>query len=362
MAADIHQTLLGYADCGRAFAMALVIEDAGHTPRRAGTTALIAADGSIAGTIGGGLVEAQAQRCAVQAIRSGRPEVFEAVFEGASATDCEPICGGRMRVLVDPTAADRRAVYAQAVEALRRRQSGLLVTRASVRPDGPPEVSTQWLPAGTAAAPSPAFPPSDVLAACLASGKAASLNQEDLEAGTYQIAVVEPLAPPPLLVIAGGGHVGQAVARQAALVGFQIVILDDRPEFADAGLFPPGTTTRCGDVARELAGYRDAPGTYVVIVTRGHQHDQQALAACVGAPLAYLGMIGSRRKVALVRQALRESGAAGEADLACLYAPIGLDIGAETVPEIAASIVAQLISVRRKGTSPRMPMAPEAPP
>jgi xanthine dehydrogenase accessory factor len=114
---------------------------------------------------------------------------------------------------------------------------------------------------------------------------------------------------------------------------------------------------RCGDIATELAALPIAGDTYVVIVTRGHEHDQRALAACLRRPAAYVGMIGSRRKVALIRKDLLESGAATEEELARIYAPIGLDIGAETVPEIATSIVAQLVAVRRKGSSPRMPLA-----
>jgi xanthine dehydrogenase accessory factor len=138
-------------------------------------------------------------------------------------------------------------------------------------------------------------------------------------------------------------------------VGFDLLILDDRPEFADLALYPPGAKSRRGDVAGQLAATPLDGDTYVAIVTRGHQHDRAALAACVAGGAAYVGMIGSKRKVGLIRQDLLESGAATAEQLARLYAPIGLDIGAETVPEIAASIVAQLIAVRRKGSAARMP-------
>jgi xanthine dehydrogenase accessory factor len=357
VAPDIHKSLVEFADRGRAFALALVLGDVGHTPRKAGTQALIGADGSILGTIGGGAVEARAQRCAVQAIRTGRPEVFEAVFEGATAADTEPICGGSMCVLVDPTAAARRTVYAQAAEALRHRRPGVLVT--TVRPGlSGPEVVAQWLSAESATA-CAAFPGATAIRDCLASGTATPFVQPQPEGGGQLRVLVEPVLPPPLLVIAGGGHVGQALAWQADQVGFQVVIVDDRAEFTATALFPPGTTTRCGDIAAEVV--RATQEAYVVIVTRGHQHDERTLRACVKAPLAYLGMIGSRRKVALIREALLASGAATEADLARVYAPVGLDLGAETVPEIAASIVAQLIAARRKGVAPRMPTHPVGP-
>jgi xanthine dehydrogenase accessory factor len=120
-------------------------------------------------------------------------------------------------------------------------------------------------------------------------------------------------------------------------------------------LYPEGAALHCGDIARLVTEMPIAADTYIVIVTRGHQHDEQALAACIRRPAAYIGMIGSRRKVAMIREDLLKSGAAGEEELGRVYAPIGLDIGAQTVPEIAASIVAQLVAVRRRGSAPRMP-------
>jgi xanthine dehydrogenase accessory factor len=167
--------------------------------------------------------------------------------------------------------------------------------------------------------------------------------------------LVEPLIPPPLLVIAGGGHIGQALALQAGLVGFQAVVVDDRSEYVDPSLYPEGTDLRCGDIPRLMAEMPVAADTYIVIVTRGHQQDEQALAACIRRPAAYIGMIGSRRKVAMIRSDMLASGAATEAEFGRVFAPIGLDIGAQTVGEIAASIVAQLVAVRRRGTAPRMP-------
>lgn len=179
--------------------------------------------------------------------------------------------------------------------------------------------------------------------------------------GLAREVLVEPVLLQPILLIVGGGHVGQAVAAQAALVGFEIVVLDDRAEFTQPALFPGGTQCRCQDIAEGVGGFPITSDTYVVIVTRGHQHDAAALLAALPRPAAYLGMIGSRRKVGLLRQALLESGQATEADLERVYAPIGLEIGAVTVPEIATSIVAQLIAVRRTGRAQRIVGKPHAP-
>jgi xanthine dehydrogenase accessory factor len=363
---DIHQTIVDWAGSGRRFALAVILKDTGSTPRKAGTKALINRRGAIWGTLGGGAVEAEAQRRAPEAIRSGRPEVFDFALEGETARDASPICGGVMRILIDPTVADQRAVHAQAAEACRGRRRGVLITaihgdplprlsQGEARPcHGEARTAVQWFPAD--ALPTDAgFPALEVLRSALAAETPQLLVQEAPQEGGRVEVLVEPLIPPPQLVIAGGGHIGQALALQAGLVGFQMAVIDDRSEYVDPSLYPEGTDLRCGDIARLLAETPAAADTYIVIVTRGHQQDRQALAACIRRPAAYVGMIGSRRKVAMIRKDLLESDAATQEELGRVYAPIGLDIGAQTVGEIAASITAQLIAVRRRGSAPRMP-------
>src|SRR5688572_17574298 len=108
---DVHQTVVEFIDAGRPFALAVVLLDAGSTPRQAGTRALIEPGGAIHGTIGGGLLEHEARLRAERAVASGEPEVFDFHFDGKGARDGEPVCGGMMRVLIDPTAANHRAAY-----------------------------------------------------------------------------------------------------------------------------------------------------------------------------------------------------------------------------------------------------------
>jgi xanthine dehydrogenase accessory factor len=368
-AGEIHRAIVAFAESGRAFAAAVVLKAEGSTPREAATKALLEPDGSILGTIGGGKVEAETQRLAVEAIRTGRAAVFDFTLEGGGANDDQPICGGLMRILIDPAAAAHSAAYAAVVEAERLRQRGVLLTSVRVpaflhsrgrngtegRHAAPaPEVAVLWLPQNAVPA-DIGFPGSQAICAALARQTPEFLVQDEPHADAQLQVLVEPLIPPPLLLIAGGGHIGQALALQADLVGFAVTVLDDRSEFTDPALYPAGVVTRRCDIARELAGFPIAADTFIAIVTRGHQHDRAALAACIRRPAAYIGMIGSRRKVALIRKDLLESGAATEEEFDRVYAPIGLDIGAETVPEIAASIVAQLIAVCRKGTAPRFP-------
>ena len=209
----------------------------------------------------------------------------------------------------------------------------------------------RWLPEEAVAAQSD-FPGSDALRMCLVQERP-QLFADRAQAAQQSIEVfVEPVVPSPLLLIGGGGHVGQALALLATQVGFDVTVFDDRPEFTAAALFPPGVTARCGPIPAQIAAAAIGLDTYVVIVTRGHAHDASALAACIHAPAAYIGMIGSRRKVALMRESFLARGLATEAELDRVFAPVGLDIGAITVPEIAASIAAQLIAVRRKGSAP----------
>ncbi len=157
---------------------------------------------------------------------------------------------------------------------------------------------------------------------------------------------IEPLDPPPALYLVGGGHVSQHVARLAHAVGFQVHVLDDREKFANTDRFPDAVRVIVDDIESWLAGADLPPTAFVVVVTRGHTHDLGALRALSGRPFRYVGMIGSRAKVVKLTGALRDAGSPAEW-LAHLHAPIGLRIGAVTPEEIAVSIVAELIAVRR---------------
>lgn len=331
--------------------LAVVLKAEGSTPGRAGAKAIFDGQGLLAGTIGGGWVEADVQRRARETIAPGRPVVVDYDLDAAAAGEGGPICGGSMRVLIDPTAAGHCAAYEAAAEMRRRRQRGALLTTVC----GPKEWKvTASCVSEQAIAAQLGFPGAETVRSVLAREEVRLFVSEPGPADERREVLVESLSPRPVLLIVGGGHVGQAVAAQASAVGFEIAVIDDRPEFAREELFPDGATTCCGGIAEEAARFPLGADTYVVIVTHGHQHDAEALAACLGGPAAYLGMIGSRRKVAMMQKDFIESGRATAADFDRVYAPIGLDIGAVTVPEIATSIVAQLIAVRRQGTAPRI--------
>jgi xanthine dehydrogenase accessory factor len=166
------------------------------------------------------------------------------------------------------------------------------------------------------------------------------------------------------LVIVGAGHVGQAVAALAAQADFDVWVVDDRRQYADAERFPAAQRLLVGAFDDVLPSLEITPRTYALIVTRGHGHDQEALSHLVSTAAGYVGLIGSRRKIKLIFDGLRALGVA-ESALERVTAPVGLDIGSQTVTEIAISIVAELIARRNLGprsVSPRTVDAAEGSP
>lgn len=156
---------------------------------------------------------------------------------------------------------------------------------------------------------------------------------------------IDPLAPSPRLYIIGAGHVGFHLARVAVDAGFHIHVVDDREKFANAERFP-GADVVVEPIPDWLRRAELPATAYIVVVTRGHQNDLEAVRALAARDFKYLGLIGSRAKVARIYDALREEGVPSDC-LARVHAPIGLEIGAVTPAEIAISILAELIAVRR---------------
>ncbi|MBL8141214.1 MAG: XdhC family protein [Acidobacteria bacterium] len=156
---------------------------------------------------------------------------------------------------------------------------------------------------------------------------------------------IEPLLPAPDLFIVGAGHVGFHLGRMAAATGFTVHVIDDREAFANRERFPDAADVIVDEVGAWLAEAPLPPGSYVVVVTRGHRHDLEAVRALATRDVRYVGLIGSRAKVARLGEQLALEG--GDPTLlARVHAPIGIDIGAVTPEEIAVSILAELIAVR----------------
>jgi xanthine dehydrogenase accessory factor len=158
--------------------------------------------------------------------------------------------------------------------------------------------------------------------------------------------MIEVVEPPATLLIVGGGHIGLSLATIGQSCGFSVAVVDDREMFANAERFPMADKVMAGDVAAHLDAFPIAANTFVVMVSRGHKVDELALRHVVSRGAGYVGMIGSKRRVSTVLRHLAEEGVPMNA-LEAVYTPIGLDIGAETPEEIAVSIMAEIIMVRR---------------
>lgn len=181
-----------------------------------------------------------------------------------------------------------------------------------------------------------------------------ALAQKALETGVIQYdgngegVLAEPYYPEPHLVILGGGHIAKPLVELGKKVGFKVTVVDDRPFFANPGRFPEADRVICENFEEVFDQLNLNKASYVVIVTRGHRHDLVCLRKTLKYTTAYMGMIGSKRRVNSVREMMVEEGFPKEL-VDQVHAPIGIDIGAVTPEEIAISIIAEVISSRRKG-------------
>ena len=342
---SIYKQIVDFIEGGNDFAIALVIRADGSTPQKPGARAIIDGAGKIWGTLGGGFAEAEAQRRAVEICKSKKAIVLDVALEGSSAEGSDPICGGAMRILIDPCAAKDKSAYAEAADAIEKREQGVLITSVSTDE----KVIVKWQTENTLSS-FDDFPGADEISICLKREMPRHFVEE-----TSGVVFIEPVIPRPALLIAGGGHIGQALAHQGNRLGFDVTVIDDRQEFANPERFHEGTTTICGDIPNLMADFPIDSNTYIVLVTHAHIHDAAALEACIHAPAAYIGMIGSKRKVSMLRESFIESGIAAESEFDRVFTPIGFDIGAITVEEIATCIAAQLVAVRRRGSTKAIP-------
>lgn len=175
----------------------------------------------------------------------------------------------------------------------------------------------------------------------------------DRHAAAVVEVMIEVVESPARLVIVGGGHIGRSLCTVGALCGFSVTVIDDRPDYANRERFPEADHVICADFEPALAELPVDHTTYIVLVTRGHKQDELSLRCLVERPAAYLGMIGSKRRTGAVLGHLADDGFSAEA-LERVRTPIGIDIGAETPEEIAVSILAEIIMVRRGGTGRSM--------
>lgn len=328
-----------------------LVETRGSTPQKAGATMLVFPDGSQVGTLGGGCVEAEVKRRALRLLDAGQTELLTFNLDSDYGWDDGLICGGRMKMLVDPVRGEAEfGYYRRLLELLATDQGcteavildpekagGQAADRFLLNDSG--EVVTSVGQDGTTMS--------------LPSSIGQQLRPLSQRPRPYVAGGVSFL--PHLrrcrLVIVGAGHVGQKVGELAAACDFDVWAVDDREQYCNAERFPQAKRLIVGEIDAALSGLDIDHNTYCLIVTRGHQHDEEALYHLAETPARYVGLIGSQRKIKMIFEDLLRDGISREA-LSRVYAPLGLDIGSQTVPEIAVSIVAELIAHRNLGEIP----------
>jgi xanthine dehydrogenase accessory factor len=336
---EMYRKALDLVDQGRPFAMGSVVFAQGSTPQKVGSTAIIEESGATWGTLGGGLIESQALQRMRDTMQDGRAILIEYRLDEEYSREAGPICGGVMRILANPNIGRNTQCYRTALEALARGEQGLLVT--VVDGDADAIGSASWVAESNIEASDVPIPADELRQA---------LGSEEGQCATCadgSTLFLEPMKSPPRLLIVGGGHVGQAVAAQACKLGFETTVLDDRPEYTRPELFPEEVVALCGNIQVEVGRFPKDGNTYIVLVSKGHRPDAEALEACIRSDVAYLGMIGSERKIRFLKKSFIESGLATQEEFERVTAPIGLEIGAISVPEIGVSIAAQLVAARR---------------
>lgn len=339
---DVLQALVTSLEAGKECLVCQVVETRGSTPQKAGALMVVAPDGTQEGTLGGGCVENEVRLKALRLLGTGESAVHSFLLDHDYAWADGLICGGKMVMVASSARGESAAAYFRRQLALLdsgRGYSEVVATAA----DGA-GARALFDPLGEPSAAWPAPEPAE-----RARSIVAPLEGRPRPSARDGLAWI-PHPPRVRLAIVGAGHVGQAVAELARACDFDIWIVDDREQYANPARFPEAKRLLVGpfeETLPRLAGELD-PHSYALIVTRGHGHDQEALAHLAPSKAAYVGLIGSNRKIRMIFEELRQSGLA-EADLARVVAPVGIDIGSQTVPEIAVSIVAQLVARRNLG-------------
>jgi len=299
-------------------ALATVVATEGSSPAQQAMKMLVGSEGRIVGTIGGGRVEATVIEAATNALQSGTPEVLSFTLDDELADEGGMICGGTVRILVERV-ENPRAWAQEATELIRSGRRGVLLADIG-------ESVKRTVLRGAEAAP--------------------HLDQEDARLAGARF--IEPLSRP-RCVIVGAGHVGRAVAGIASAAGFAVAIVEDREEQAERAV---ADEVVCAPLVEGFTQLEPAHADFVVIMTRGHGLDRDCARAALASPAKYVGMLASRKKAATIKQAIAAETGVTPEDIR-LHAPIGLDLGAHSAGEIAVSVVAQLIKVRRTGRGDR---------
>ncbi len=349
-------------------ALASLVDSSGSIPMSERAKMLVAEDGQVIGTIGGGCLEAEIINCGREVLESGQPHVTEYTMTEEQAGESGLNCGGSVRIYTEQIDGGAgRGIFSKIMQAKTDRVPCVLATiLAQVEPGD--SGRTRVLFYGDASSVG-SFGSSELdelvraqiegllveeeaavvrLNCGMDAATAAAIGVAPSIDDTAEVEVfLEPFVPPPVLYIFGGGHVGAQIARLAKNVGFYVIIVDDRPAFANEERHPDADECL---VATDIpALFETLPldnQSYIVAASRGHQLDEVVVREAVQRPARYIGMLGSeRKKVIMWKRIEAEVGSRERLDQ--VHAPIGFNIGADNPEEIAVSVLAELIDVRR---------------
>lgn len=308
--------------------IATVISTSGSTPVKAGSSALFNSEGLVYGTVGGGILEGRITGIARNYAGTGKSEIHHFELDKDISRKDEAICGGRSSVLIDSALHLHKNVFHDLKKMLLQRRSIVIATSFYHDKGGRFMVRRELYPEGSVDIPS--------------------------EGKNDDLLLIEPVHPAKQLIIAGAGHIGKVLCHLGSLLDFQVTVVDDRPEFANRKNLPDADNILLGDIGTEIEKIEKGSDTFVVIVTRGHNDDSNALKACIGSNTAYTGMIGSKTKIEKMKRNFIENRWSTPEKWASLHTPIGIEIGSRTVEEIAVSIAAELVMVRNSTQSNKL--------
>ena len=329
-------------------AVATIIDVRGSVPREVGAKMIIHPLGRHVGTVGGGCGEADVIRAALDVIQTGQSKTVRVDLTEDVSMQALGVCGGIMDVFV---------ARADGAQALRERIDALLASADAREPvalatvvsgENAGREAVVWLDRETLGDLGLGDLETQVVADArdvLRGRQHRLLNYED--AGVKVFVEIQRRAPE--LIIVGAGHIALPLAHVASMSDFSVTVMDDRPSFANRERFPSANkviTAPLRESVRDLAMDQD---TFIVLVTRGHTHDVECLLEVLDRSVAYIGMIGSQRRVDAVFTLLEEEMGINPARFDLVYAPIGIAIGARTPAEIAVCIMAEIINVLRGG-------------
>lgn len=329
---NLYDGILQYLSQEKKGMVATVVSKAGAAPREEGAKMFIGEDRKCIGTIGGGRLEAQIIDEALKTMDATEARLVQIRMDAKAVADEGMLCGGNVDVLLEPLLMRHKEVYEGLANCEKKGVSSILVTKLKTSPIQKYLLDRNGMSMG------------DKISEDEVAGLRDFWNESRIRFIGDDV-VVEPVLAFSSLYIFGAGHVSQFLSKVASMVDFNVTVVDDRQEFANRERFPEADNIIVKDFDEAFNHLDFSRIPYLVIVTRGHSHDALVLEKSIEQPTRYIGMIGSKRKVRMVLDYLKDKGVKKEV-LDGIYAPIGIDINSETPQEIAVSIVAQLIQVR----------------